>query len=132
VFRDGVKDGVFGLEKEIVGDGGKLEKFFPLPRLKGPGVSKVLRCELLDGVRGTGGKVAKNSYGLMRPTQGLIAVGDHVLVLGRVLEILGGDRKEREETAYGLSYVDGKYRRVGKVISPKDEWPVEGNQGKAS
>ena len=123
MFRNGVRDGVFVLDKEIVGDGKKLEKFLSLPRLKGPGVGKVLRCELLNGARGKSGRVVKDSHGLMRPTQGLIAVGDHVLVLGRVTEILGVE-EESKRRPYGLSYVDRRYRYVGEAISVRDEWPI--------
>lgn len=64
---------------------------------------KVLRCEVLED----GGK-----------TGGLVEVGDHVLVLGKVVGIVEPPRGGREGLVVesGLCYADGRYRSVGDVI----------------
>ena len=133
MFRDGVNDKAFIVERELVSfQWREKEAHLELPRLRGTGVGKVLKCQLLEGVRGDSGKPIVSPYGVMRPTKGLIGVGDHVLVLGRVMEILDLYTEEDGETQYGLSYVDGMYRQVGNAISLKDEWPVEVEKGKPS
>jgi len=74
-----------------------------LPLLAAEGVMKVLRCEVLED----GGK-----------TGGLVEVGDHVLVLGKVVGIVEPPRGGREGLVVesGLCYADGRYRSVGDVI----------------
>lgn len=79
-----------------------------LPRLIGKGVRKVLSCEILEEVD------AEETHSHARST-GLIRVGDHVLVMARVKDIIG-DSTIRESESYGLSYTDGRYRRVGEVL----------------
>lgn len=66
------------------------------PLLSAPGIVRVVRCEVLEG------------------QQGLVEVGDHVLVLGNVKGILVPP--SADEDAFGLGYVDGKYRSVGEVL----------------
>jgi flavin reductase (DIM6/NTAB) family NADH-FMN oxidoreductase RutF len=90
-----------------------------LPMLRNKGVMRVLRCSVLSGVEG------KKS--------GLVKVGDHMLVLAKVEEILeGGDGKEEvegveERMKSGLCYADGKYRRIGDVIEVNGD-AVEGKK----
>ncbi|KAK3366085.1 flavin reductase like domain-containing protein [Lasiosphaeria ovina] len=81
------------------------------PVLHGPGVLYVLRCRLLD-----------------QPSQGLIKVRDHVIVLGEVLDILEGERAERpnrgdkfQDSRFGLLYADRTYRQLGSCIIPREE-----------
>lgn len=127
VFSYGVESGTFDVETELVTvEMGGVKKYVALPRLSGKGVGKVLRCELLKGPGHGETKKVPASYGQVKPEKGLIGVGDHVLVLGRVVEILDRDKTDGEkETKYGLSYVDGRYRRAGDIISPTDERPAE-------
>lgn len=70
------------------------------PLLSGHGIIKVLRCRLREG-----------------PADGLIDIGDHVLVLGDVIGII---EPPTGEDAYGeergLCYLDREYRKVGEVI----------------
>ena len=127
VFVQGMQSRAFDLKTELVtigtGDGGR---HVPLPRLSGRGVGKVLRCELLEPLEQGKSDRIPDSYGAIKPRKGLIGVGDHVLVLARVVEILDRDKADDgEETKYGLSYVDGSYRQAGDTISPKDERPAE-------
>ncbi len=75
-----------------------------LPRLREEGVVRVLRCEVL------GAEQNGDSYG----KDGLVNVGDHVLVLARVEEILG--EGEEGKQIHGLCYADGRYRLIGDVI----------------
>jgi flavin reductase like protein len=80
-----------------------------LPLLKGGGVSRVLRCEVLARK----GKIS-----------GFTMVGDHMLVIARVLEVLDGEGKEQEEGGErrsGLCYADGMYRMVGDIIEIKKD-----------
>ena len=123
-FEIGRAEKLFGMERHLVtsrdGDGGK---FLVLPRLKGEGIGKVLRCELIEGSKsGESSKVKDTvSYGQRKPPSGLIAVGDHVLVLARVVEILeidGAKSDGKEDMTYGLMYADGKYRSIGQPILP--------------
>jgi flavin reductase (DIM6/NTAB) family NADH-FMN oxidoreductase RutF len=68
------------------------------PLLAAEGITKVLRCELLEG-------------------QGLIEVGDHVLVLGKVLGIIEPSTEhESQDERRGLCYLDRAYRKAGSVI----------------
>lgn len=75
-------------EKEV---GGKA-----LPRIHGKGVGRVLVCE----VNG----------------QGFVEVGDHVVVIAGVKEILYEDGEKEGKAGLGLCYVDGRYRGVGGVL----------------
>lgn len=92
-------DGFTGLEvvNQEAGEG-EVE----LPRILGRGVRRVLRCEVLGRGKG-GGDV------------GFVKVGDHVLVLAEVKEVIGELEGEEEEWL-GLCYADGQYRAVGEVI----------------
>lgn len=81
------------------------------PLLAAQGITKVLKCELLE-------------------EKGLIEVGDHVLVLGKVLSII---RPPTEHNAYmrkplGLCYAHGAYRAAGTVIEvPENETTNKSN-----
>ncbi|KAI9742832.1 MAG: hypothetical protein M1818_003561 [Claussenomyces sp. TS43310] len=66
------------------------------PLLAASGITRVLRCEVLE------------------EPKGLLDVGDHVLVLGRVLGILVPPTNEEGDGA--LCYADREYRRLGEVI----------------
>jgi flavin reductase (DIM6/NTAB) family NADH-FMN oxidoreductase RutF len=125
-FERGVRSGIFDLEAEIVtAEMGNEKKQVALPRLSGKGIGKVLRCELINALE-TGQPRNLDSYGAFMPRKGLIGIGDHVLVLARVVEILDRPKSDvEEETKYGLSYVDGTYRQAGDAISPKDERAIE-------
>ena len=71
------------------------------PLLRDEGIMYVLRCRLFEeGVEG-----------------GLPQVRDHVMVVGEVLEVVGGEGEESLE--FGLAYADRKYREVGDVIPGK-------------
>jgi hypothetical protein len=80
-----------------------------LPMLRERGVMGVLRCEALGNIGG--GK------------SGLVKVGDHMLVLAKVEEILHDVDGEGEEEGRnsGLCYADGRYRRVGDVIKEEED-----------
>lgn len=69
------------------------------PMLAADGIIKVLQCELME-------------------EKGLVEVGDHVLVLGKVFGIIEpAGRKTRNTTEQrGLCYLDRGYRQVGPVI----------------
>jgi len=68
------------------------------PLLAAEGIMKALRCELLED-------------------KGLIEVGDHVLVLGKVLGIIEPSTKhESHSCERGLCYLDRAYRKAGSVI----------------
>ena len=97
-----------------------VENHIVLPRLSGKGIGKVLSCELLEGLEpGQSGKVKIDFNGLRMTPKGLIVVGDHVLVLARVVAVLDRAGYDSQgETNYGLSYVDGRYRLVGDAILP--------------
>ena len=77
---------------------GTVEDLDP-PLLAAEGITKVLRCELLE-------------------EKGLIEVGDHVLVLGKVLGIIepSTDQNLDNIEKWGLCYLDRAYREVGSVI----------------
>ena len=83
-----------------------------LPKLTGNGVKRVLACELY-----------RSSPGMDRGIlDGLIKVGEHVLVVAKVMSIFPKEVLEQPENIvqYGLSYVDGRYRTVGKTIMAHD------------
>lgn len=63
-----------------------------LPWFTGVGVGHVLRCEVLS-----------------EQERGLIPVGDHVIVLAKVIEVLPVPRASTPITPAGLSYFDGTY-----------------------
>ncbi|KAG6308287.1 hypothetical protein E4U45_001632 [Claviceps purpurea] len=66
------------------------------PLIRGQGILRVLRCTLLrDG-----------------NTDGLVRVGDHVIVVGKVDEMIPVTKVKE----FGLAYADRKYRLVGGVV----------------
>jgi Flavin reductase like domain len=69
------------------------------PLLAAEGITKALRCELLED-------------------KGLIEVGDHVLVLGKVLSIIepSTEHMPKNVERRGLCYLDRAYRQVGSII----------------
>jgi hypothetical protein len=74
------------------------------PVLQGRGISYTLRCKLMDD----------------KPHRGLIAVRDHVVVLGDVLEVMVGV-PETEDFGHapdniGLLYGNQQYRQIGPVV----------------
>ncbi len=78
------------------------------PVLQAPGVLYVLRCRLLE-----------------EPSQGLVRVRDHMIVLGEVLEVLeggahvgGNGGKKHKVEQFGLLYADRRYRQLGSCITP--------------
>ena len=94
-----------------------------LPRLRSKAVGQVLRCEILSR-KGLDGMDAANSppssvHNTEQPDlqQCILRVGDHVLVLARVVEVLQGSFEENRlwRDKKGLSYLDGKYRRASKT-----------------
>lgn len=76
------------------------------PLLAADGIIKVLRCELIE-------------------EKGLVEVGDHVLVLGKVLGIIepAGHEARRTTEQRGLCYLDRGYRQVGAVIELQKKGP---------
>lgn len=109
VFREGEEAGIFAVKKEVAGVG----KMKALPRLEGKGIRRVLRCEVLTEDTQKQDQLRESDWA---PSQGLVRVGDHVLVMGIVREILDVDEAAAGEGAFGLSYVDGKYRMAGEAI----------------
>jgi flavin reductase (DIM6/NTAB) family NADH-FMN oxidoreductase RutF len=104
---------VGGLVVQNEGMGGEGRGDVVLPRLRAEGVVSVLRCEIL----GNGNQdMEKNENG----RSGLVSVGDHVLVLGKVHEILGAE-EGNGEGKHGLCYADGRYRRIGDVIEVEEK-----------
>lgn len=71
------------------------------PLLVGRGVLHVLRCRLLD-----------------EPSQGLVKVRDHVMVLGEVVHLVQGYEAsdQGQEELFGLIYADRKYRKLGSTM----------------
>lgn len=67
------------------------------PLLAAGGISRVLRCKVLE------------------EPKGLLDVGDHVLVLGKVLGILVPPGSENKDRA--LCYADREYKQLGHAIS---------------
>lgn len=88
--------------EELNAGGGNMS--LALPRIMNVGVVRVLSCEVL------GKEQNGDSYG----KDGLVNVGDHVLVLAKVEEIIGGDEEGKQ--MHGLCYADGRYRLIGDVI----------------
>lgn len=113
-FTRGNEGDVFSTTKASVSEE-RTEYGLVLPRLTGKGIRRVLRCEILQ--QDESGNRDQRSTG---NNSGLIRVGDHVLVVAQVKEILDSGLDPGTELAegYGLSYADGKYRRVGDVIDP--------------
>jgi len=103
-----------------------------LPRLKGKGISRVLRCEILRG------GVCVPGYDILGPNivdhevdprnklyknndnrsirRGFIRVGDHVLCIAHVLEVMENNPPIPNHEMSGLGYMDGKYRTAREVI----------------
>jgi len=103
-----------------------------LPRLRGKGISRVLRCEILRG------GVCVPGYDILGPNivdheseprnklyqssdkrsirRGFIRIGDHVLCIAKVLEVMENDTLIPSDARSGLGYMDGKYRTAGEVI----------------
>lgn len=127
-FIEGVRKGAFRLVSESMQytqprfEGVKVE----LPRLWGPGIKRILKCELFQrswrSQNNEGPPPTNPAHEVQPPLKGLMRVGDHVLVLAKVLEILdgGGKRVDGEDPqpmdGYGLSYVDRAYRHAGEAI----------------
>lgn len=110
--RDGsfqVENLIFELERTNDEALGGME--IGLPRLAGKGVKRVLVCELYSSPA-----MGENC------SEGLIEVGEHVLVVAKVKSILPEEGLEQTETdvQYGLSYVDGRYRTVGETLMAHD------------
>jgi len=113
-----------------------------LPRLKGKGISRVLRCEIMRGGICVPGYdilgpnivdheieprnklyTASNNRSLRR---GFIRIGDHVLCIGKVHEVMENDPPVPDNAMSGLGYMDGKYRSVGEVLAvPRPESNLE-------
>jgi flavin reductase (DIM6/NTAB) family NADH-FMN oxidoreductase RutF len=83
-----------------------------LPKLVGKGVKRVLGCELYKSL-------PTMDQGI---SDGLIEVGEHVLVVAKVTSIFPKEAMEQmdDPVQYGLSYVDGRYRTVGQTIMAHD------------
>ncbi|KAK3685814.1 flavin reductase like domain-containing protein [Podospora appendiculata] len=90
---------------EVEMGSGQADQPPPPPMVHGPGVLYVLRCRLLD-----------------EPSQGLVRVRDHVIVLGEVLEIVESGAKSRHgseearDRRFGLMYTDRTYRQLGNCM----------------
>jgi flavin reductase (DIM6/NTAB) family NADH-FMN oxidoreductase RutF len=124
-FLRGEQAGLFSVVKEpvSVGDNG-LE--IVLPRLRGAAVTRVLRCEVLGSPPLDRSAPIEGKIEDITVARGLLWVGDHILVLGKVEEILDQDGDEGEgRGGYGLSYVDGSYRNIGPVIPFREAAPDE-------
>jgi hypothetical protein len=105
------EDGLFKVENVVVGLRNKSERSMgkdelELPKLSGKSVKRVLACALP-----TASEVGGD-------TNGLIKVGNHVMVIAKVTALF--PEEEGSEAEYGLSYVDGSYRKVGEVIGIHD------------
>jgi flavin reductase (DIM6/NTAB) family NADH-FMN oxidoreductase RutF len=139
-FEFGKRENYFNVERKLVSAErrGK-ESLIILPRLRGKGIRNVLRCEVLESSPSAGKrKVAGSIYGEHRPSSGLLRVGDHVVVLARVVEILEGagerDRDRRRDplkSDYGLTYADGKYL-YRRVIPPSPKGNVPEKETRSS
>ena len=110
-FTQGNSGDVFAGQKFAVWNCGSK---CPLPLLASPGVMKVLRCKLREG----------------NPEDGLVEVGDHVLVLADVESIIEPPPTKHRAALEdrGLSYLDRAYREVGEVIEvvdPKEDENLE-------
>ena len=102
---------------------GKEGENIVVPRLEGPGIKKVLRCEIGKG------------YGSKPSDDGFVRVQDHVVCLAVVKEVLGGlEGGGLEEVALG--YAGGEFRGVGEVldvnrkeVTAEDAVTIEEGQG---
>lgn len=117
VFKKGEKEGVFEVRAYTVQEKKNQmvvsDDSHQLPMLHGSGVRKVLRCSILHNDPHSDDYIGD----IEERQKGLIRVGDHVLVMANVIEILDGDESEEEyRGSYGLSYADGTYRQAGEVI----------------
>jgi flavin reductase (DIM6/NTAB) family NADH-FMN oxidoreductase RutF len=83
-------------------------KTMSLPMLKAKGVMRVLRCSIL--------------------ADKMVEVGDHMIVIARIEEILDSDEEGELEGKIGLCYVDGRYRRVGDVIEETVNEKMDGER----
>lgn len=92
-FTKGNMDGVF---EDIDGASYSMTTSNSPPLLRGEGVLRVVRCRLLHDA----------------PTQGLVPVRDHVIVVGEVVEMIPGNTNNE----FALAYADRKYRQVGGII----------------
>lgn len=79
-----------------------------LPLLIGRGVMRIVGCELI----GEG-------------EDGLVKVGDHVVVLGRVVDVGRPGEKWCEDVFKGLCYLHGRYQSIGGPIPMRAEWMKE-------
>jgi hypothetical protein len=100
------ENGLLKVENVVVGLRNKSEDELELPKLSGKSVKRVLACALP-----TASEVGGD-------TNGLIKVGNHVMVIAKVTALF--PEEEGSEAEYGLSYVDGSYRKVGEVIRIHD------------
>ena len=107
-----------------------------LPRLKGKGISRVIRCEIMRG------GVCVPGYDILGPNvvdgeaeprnklytssnnrslrRGFIRIGDHVLCIARVHEVMDNIPPVPDNEISGLGYMDGRYRSAGRVIEFPD------------
>ena len=50
----------------------------------------------------------------------MVEVGDHMLILGRVVGVEGNPSgQDDSEALTGLCYLDGRYRSPGPLLSPR-------------
>jgi flavin reductase (DIM6/NTAB) family NADH-FMN oxidoreductase RutF len=105
--RDVFRNGAFEVLRKR---GGNATESLEPPLLAADGIIKVLRCRILED-------------------QGLVDVGDHVLILGKVVSIIDpAPRKDAKVEERCLCYLDREYRQVGPVIEPpKNELPDNGH-----
>lgn len=115
VAADGIVGDIFNnkdfeVHRDVLsfpGDPSAIVQEVTLPMLVAEGVTKVLRCEIL------------NTSHKLSTTDGLVEVGDHVLVLAKVSDILEPpiERHAPSKTDQdGLCYANGKYRKHGEII----------------
>lgn len=110
------KDGLFTVENVTYElsktDDGSGNRELDLPKLTGKGVKRVLACELYRPSSASDPSLA----------DGIIKVGEHVLIVAKVSAIFPeqGIVQTEDNGEYGLSYVDGRYRMVGKTIMAHD------------
>jgi len=102
-----------------------------LPRLQGASVRAVFKCELVRrGERYQGLK--ETPQGAVYLPKSLIAVGDHVLVFGKVLEVLHNGSPNTDLVrgkSYGLSYAHGHYRKPARPFAKEDVSTITGVGG---
>ncbi|PMD34280.1 hypothetical protein L207DRAFT_517462 [Hyaloscypha variabilis F] len=73
----------------------------------GEGVERYLSCSVVKDV-GEG-------------RSGFVKIGDHVVVIAKVEDMIGSQVKREGGPQGGLCYADGKYRKVGGVIEVKED-----------